>query len=720
MSLYSELRSLDQIPLTRLKGVGAALAGKLEKLGLESLQDLLFHLPIRYQDRTRIKPIGELRPGDEVVIQGRVRNCDLVHGRRRSLRCQIQDDTGSVSLRFFHFSAAQKNNLKPGIEIRCFGEARVGSGGLEFYHPEYRQLSDEEASPVAQNLTPIYPATEGITQPRIRGLCEQALDMMERQGGLKDWLPEVLQRRHQLMGLNEAVRYLHRPPVEADVYQLSEERHPAQRRLAFEELLAHHLSLLRLRHQHQSQGAPALVVNMGSMAVDNAAVDRSASDSTKGPVPLVEQFLAQLSFQLTGAQKRVYAEVARDLSQPLPMLRLVQGDVGSGKTVIAALAALQAIDCGYQAAVMAPTEILAEQHFLNFTSWFEPLGLQVDWLAGKLKGKKRIMALERIAGGEAQVVVGTHALFQQDVKFSHLALVVVDEQHRFGVHQRLALREKGSQQGRLPHQLIMTATPIPRTLTMSAYADLDCSIIDELPAGRSPVNTALISDQRRQEVISRVRVACGEGRQAYWVCTLIDESEVLECQAAEATAEELTRMLPELRIGLVHGRLKAAEKAEIMAAFKAHQLDLLVATTVIEVGVDVPNASLMIIENPERLGLAQLHQLRGRVGRGMVASHCVLMYHAPLSQQGQERLRVMRETTDGFRIAEKDLEIRGPGEVLGTRQTGMMQFRVANLERDADLLTQVKAIAGQMDSAPENCDAIIRRWLGRGEQYGGV
>ena len=730
MTSYSELRSLDQIPLTRLKGVGAALAAKLEKLGLENLQDLLFHLPMRYQDRTRIKAIGELRPGDEVVVQGRIRNCELVHGRRRSLRCRIQDDTGSVSLRFFHFSAAQKNNLQPGIEIRCFGEARVGSGGLEFYHPEYRQLSDEEDSPVAQNLTPIYPATEGITQPRIRGLCEQALDIMERQGGLKDWLPEDLQHRNHLMGLNEAVLYLHRPPVEADIYQLSEERHPAQRRLAFEELLAHNLSLLRLRHQHQKQGAPALVVNMGRKVVDREVVDifskdRSSKhdvvrDDTNVSGQLTDQFLALLPFQLTKAQRRVYSEVSRDLSQPLPMLRLVQGDVGSGKTVIAALAALQAIDCGYQAAVMAPTEILAEQHFLNFTSWFEPLGLQVDWLAGKLKGKKRTMALERIANGEAQVVIGTHALFQQDVNFSHLAMVVVDEQHRFGVHQRLALREKGRQEGRLPHQLIMTATPIPRTLTMSAYADLDCSIIDELPAGRSPVNTVLISDQRRQEVISRVKAACGEGRQAYWVCTLIDESEVLECQAAEATATELTMMLPELRIGLVHGRLKAAEKAERMAAFKAHELDLLVATTVIEVGVDVPNASLMIIENPERLGLAQLHQLRGRVGRGTVASHCVLMYHAPLSQQGQERLRVMRETTDGFKIAEKDLEIRGPGEVLGTRQTGMMQFRVANLERDADLLTQVKAVAGQMEAAPESCDAIIRRWLGRGEEYGGV
>ncbi len=566
MTSSTPLRSLDQIPVIRLKGVGAALAGKLEKLGLESLQDLLFHLPMRYQDRTRVKPMAELRPGDQVVIQGSVQSCDLVMGRRRSLRCRIKDHSGSVTLRFFHFSAAQKNSLKPGVELRCFGEARTGSSGLEFYHPEYRQLSDAEPPPVEENFTPIYPSTEGITQPRIRNLCMQALEIMELQGGLSEWLPSSFLTRYQFMSLNDAVSYLHRPPVEADLHQLSEERHPAQRRLAFEELLAHHLSLLRMRHQHQSHGAPTL-----------------AKESA-----LTQQFLQQLPFQLTGAQSRVAQEVCLDLSKPMPMLRLVQGDVGSGKTVIAALAALQAIGSGYQAAVMAPTEILAEQHYLNFCGWLEPMGVKVDWLAGKLKGKKREQALQRIGSGEAQVIVGTHALFQDDVSFSNLGLVVVDEQHRFGVHQRLALREKGRFDGGLPHQLIMTATPIPRTLTMSVYADLDCSIIDELPAGRIPVNTVLISDQRREEVVQRVRIACAEGRQAYWVCTLIEESEALECQAAEVTAEELTALLPELRIALIHGRMKPAEKAAVMAAFKAHELDLLVATTVIEVGVDVP------------------------------------------------------------------------------------------------------------------------------------
>ncbi|WP_421868406.1 ATP-dependent DNA helicase RecG [Motiliproteus sp.] len=692
------LRTLDQISVSRLKGVGAAMQQKLEKLGLESLQDLLFHLPIRYQDRTRVVPIGQLRPGDEAVIQGQLISCDVQMGRRRSLRCKLRDASGGVTLRFFHFSAAQKNNLKPGMTLRCFGEARVGSSGLELYHPEYRAVDDEAFEPTEQQLTPIYPATEGLTQPRIRGLCEQALAIMEQQGGLPEWLPASLHQQFDLSDLTSAVRYLHHPPVGTDLLQLSESRHPAQRRLAFEELLAHQLSLVRLRRQQQQHAAPGLPPG-GT---------------------LTQQFLAQLPFRLTAAQHRVWQEVASDLSQPLPMLRLVQGDVGSGKTVVAALAALQAIEASYQAAVMAPTEILAEQHMLNFSNWLEPLGIQLDWLAGRLKGKKRSEALARIADGTARVVVGTHALFQDEVQFHNLGAVVVDEQHRFGVHQRLALREKGRASGLVPHQLIMTATPIPRTLTMSAYADLDCSVIDELPPGRTPVNTVLIADERRADVVERVRAACREGRQAYWVCTLIEESEVLECQAAEVTAQELTEALPELRIGLVHGRMKATEKAAVMDAFKTRELDLLVATTVIEVGVDVPNASLMIIENPERLGLAQLHQLRGRVGRGSVASHCVLMYHKPLSQQGRERLQVMRETNDGFRIAEKDLELRGPGEVLGTRQTGMMQFRIADLERDADLLEGVKTAAAQIESLPQNCDGIIRRWLAQGEQYGNV
>lgn len=689
-----DLSSLASQPVTVLKGVGAALAQKLQKLDILTLQDLLFHLPSRYQDRTRIMPIGSLRPGDEGVVEGEIKVADIVMGRRRSLVCRLQDGTGTITLRFFHFSAAQKNNLKPGTRLRCFGEIRTGASGLEIYHPEYRRVDEDVVTPVEESLTPIYPTTEGLNQGRFRALTDGALEYL-KSGSLTELIPDHLRQQWQLPPLNDAISYLHRPPVDADQEQLLDGYHPAQRRLAFEELLAHHLSLLKLRNRTRQQGAPLL----------------------QGTERYTQPFLQQLPFPLTGAQQRVSAEIAADLSQPFPMLRLVQGDVGSGKTVVAALAALQAVEGGFQAAVMAPTEILAEQHFINFTAWLEPLGLNVAWLAGKLKGKKRQLQLDAIVSGEAQVVVGTHALFQDEVSFANLGLVVVDEQHRFGVHQRLALREKGRTDLRAPHQLIMTATPIPRTLTMSAYADLDCSVIDELPPGRTPVVTVVISDQRRADVVQRVRDACVQGRQVYWVCTLIEESEALQCQAAEVTAEELKEALPELRVGLVHGRMKPAEKAAIMGSYKAAEIDLLVATTVIEVGVDVPNASVMIIENPERLGLAQLHQLRGRVGRGSIESFCLLMYHAPLSQQGRERLGVMRETTDGFRIAEKDLELRGPGEVLGTRQTGMMAFRVADLQRDSDLLTRVKQVASQISADPQLTDAIIQRWLGRDEQY---
>ncbi|WP_286240882.1 ATP-dependent DNA helicase RecG [Neptuniibacter halophilus] len=689
--------ALAEIPVSELKGVGAALELKLHNLGIRTLQDLLFHLPLRYQDRTRILPIGSLRPGDECVIEGEVKLADISKGRRRSLLCRIQDGTGSLTLRFFHFSAAQKNNLRPGVRLRCFGEARAGANGLEIVHPEYRRVDSDELVPVEEHLTPVYPTTEGLHQNRLRSLTDQALEYLKR-GALQELVPESLRQGWQFPGLDDAMQYLHRPPVDANQPLLLEGMHPAQRRLAFEELMAHHLSLLKLRQKTREKGAPEL----------------------PGDGSLKRAFLDALPFPLTGAQSRVADEVAKDLSQAFPMLRLVQGDVGSGKTVVAALAAIQSVESGLQAAVMAPTEILAEQHYHNFSQWLEPLGVKVAWLAGKLKGKQRQAQLELIRSGEARVVVGTHALFQEEVVFSDLGLVVIDEQHRFGVHQRLSLREKGRNGKLAPHQLIMTATPIPRTLTMSAYADLDCSVIDELPPGRTPVSTVVIADSRRDQVIERVRSACAEKRQVYWVCTLIEESEALQCQAAEVTEQQLAEALPELRIGLVHGRMKPAEKAEVMGRFKAAELDLLVATTVIEVGVDVPNASVMIIENPERLGLAQLHQLRGRVGRGSVESFCVLMYHAPLSNQGRQRLAVMRETTDGFRIAEKDLELRGPGEVLGTRQTGVMQFRMADLQRDSDLLTRVKTLAGQMQAWPDHAEALVERWLGRGEDYGNV
>ncbi|WP_258910625.1 ATP-dependent DNA helicase RecG [Pseudomonas putida] len=692
------MSELSKVPVTVLKGVGEAMAEKLAKVGLENLQDVLFHLPLRYQDRTRVVPIGQLRPGQDAVIEGVVSGADVTMGKRRSLVVRLGDGTGVLSLRFYHFSNAQKEGLKRGTHLRCYGEARPGASGLEIYHPEYRALNgDEPPPPVEQTLTPIYPSTEGLTQQRLRLLCQQSLGLLGPRS-LPDWLPDELARDYQLAPLDDAIRYLHNPPADADLDELAEGQHWAQHRLAFEELLTHQLSQQRLRESLRSLRAPVL------------------PKATR----LQAQYLANLGFQPTGAQQRVANEIAYDLSQHEPMMRLVQGDVGAGKTVVAALAALQGLEAGYQVALMAPTEILAEQHFITFKRWLEPLGIEVAWLAGKLKGKARASALEQIANG-APMVVGTHALFQEEVKFKHLALAIIDEQHRFGVQQRLALRKKGVAGELCPHQLIMTATPIPRTLAMSAYADLDTSVLDELPPGRTPVNTVLVADSRRFEVVERVRAACAEGRQAYWVCTLIEESEELTCQAAESTYEELGSALGELRVGLIHGRMKPAEKAEIMAQFKAGELQLLVATTVIEVGVDVPNASLMIIENPERLGLAQLHQLRGRVGRGSAVSHCVLLYHPPLSQIGRERLGIMRETNDGFIIAEKDLELRGPGEMLGTRQTGLLQFKVADLMRDADLLPAVRDAAQALVARwPNHVSPLLDRWLRHGQQYGQV
>lgn len=688
---------LVDTPVTCLKGIGPAMAEKLAKVGLENLQDVLFHLPSRYQDRTKITPIGALQPGQDAVVVGTVAAADVVMGRRRSLLVRLQDSTGGLSLRFYHFSMAQKTALARGTLVRCYGEVRPGASGLEIYHPEYRVQQPDEPVMVAERLTAIYPTTEGLTQQRLRSLVEQALAYLSP-ASLPEWLPEDLRQHYNLGPLAEAVRYLHQPPPDANTWQLQEGEHWTQQRLAFEELLAHQLSMQRMREQMQAQQAPALPVAR----------------------TLPDKLLAGLGFQPTGAQRRVGEEISYDLQQNLPMLRLVQGDVGAGKTLVAALAALQAIEAGYQVALMAPTEILAEQHFINFSRWLAPLGIEVAWLAGKLKGKARTAALEHIAGG-TPMVVGTHALFQAEVQFHNLALAIIDEQHRFGVQQRLALREKGINGQLSPHQLIMTATPIPRTLAMSAYADLDTSILDELPPGRTPVNTVVLADSRRAEVVERVRAACLQGRQAYWVCTLIEESEELTCQAAQTTFEDLQLALGELRVGLVHGRMKPVEKADIMQQFKNNELQLLVATTVIEVGVDVPNASLMIIENPERLGLAQLHQLRGRVGRGSTASHCVLLYHAPLSQIGRERLAIMRDTSDGFIIAEKDLELRGPGEMLGTRQTGLLQFKVADLMRDSHLLPAVRDAALQLlEEHPQHVSPLLDRWLRHGQQYAQV
>ncbi|WP_372782907.1 ATP-dependent DNA helicase RecG [Litorivivens sp.] len=688
------MTDLQAIAIEQLKGVGPRLRERLNNYGVYSAQDLLFHLPLRYQDRTRITPIGGLQLGVDAVIEGEVKVADITFGKRRSLLCKLQDGTGLISLRFFHFSAAQKKQLQPGTRLRCYGEPRRGGAGLEIYHPEYQLLDEQHPAELDDRLTPVYPTTEGIGQSVWRKLCLQALTLLENHK------PQELLSEHPLarFPLSDALHFLHHPPPKARLSLLREGLHPAQRRLAFEELLAHNLAMLKTRQQTQQRGA----------------VPMPAS------VQLQRAFLQQLGFQLTNAQQRVCEEIAADLRLERPMLRLVQGDVGSGKTVVAAMAALQVIEQGFQVAVMAPTEILAEQHYLNFQQWFAPLGLETGWLVGKLKGKARQKSLATIANGEAQLVIGTHALFQEDVIYQRLGLAIIDEQHRFGVHQRLALTQKARPEDGHPHQLVMTATPIPRTLAMTAYADLDTSIIDELPPGRTPVNTVVIDNARRSQIIDRIAHVCAKGQQVYWVCTLIEESEALQAQAAEAVFENLQKALPNLQIALVHGRQKPQEKADIMAAFKAGTTQLLVATTVIEVGVDVPNASLMVIENAERLGLSQLHQLRGRVGRGALESHCVLLYQSPLSRTGRERLRALRESSDGFVIAEKDLMLRGPGEMLGTRQTGLMQFRIADLQRDGDLLEDVRQSAESVATDKRLSSALIDRWLGEKTNYAAV
>lgn len=686
-------QSLKQLPLTQLKGVGPALAQKLQQLGLVSLQDLIFHLPLRYEDRTQISSLGSLRVGSTAVVEGEVVASQVQYGRRRSLLVRIRDATGSLSLRFFYFSAALHKQLAAGTQVRCYGEARPGATGLEIYHPELKFLQAHNADlSLEANLTPVYPSTEGLAQNKLRQLVQQALVYLN-QHPPADLLPQEHPLSQTFPSLLATLNYLHQPPVDADLELLQQGLHPAQRRLALEELLAQQLAMLQLRQKSLRFAAPSLALPLN--------------------MQLEQQFLVSLPFQPTQAQQRVSQEIYADLAQPQPMLRLVQGDVGSGKTLVAALAALRALSCGYQAALMAPTELLAEQHFKVLSDWFTPLGKQVALLTGRIKGKARQQILAQLAAGQIDLLLGTHAIFQDEVKFAQLALVIIDEQHRFGVHQRLALREKGIQGELQPHQLVMTATPIPRTLAMSAYADLDVSVIDELPPGRQAITTLVMPSNRRPELIARVRQACLEGRQAYWVCTLIEESEVLECQAAEVTAQELTLALPEIKVGLVHGRLKAEEKAAVMQDFHDGTYQLLVATTVIEVGVDVPNASLMLIDNAERLGLAQLHQLRGRVGRGATASFCVLVYQPPLSEQGRKRLQVMRETTNGFVIAEQDLHIRGPGELLGTKQTGTLNLHLADLVRDQDLLLNLKPLAEHLlRTKPEQVQALLERWQG--------
>lgn len=686
-------------PVTQLSGIGPQVANKLQRVHVHTVQDVLFHLPHRYEDRTKVTDIGALLPNLSTVVIGQIELAQVVFGRRRSLLVRISDGTGSLTIRMFYFNRSQEKSFQRGLWVRCFGEVRRGAKGFEMIHPEYRVSAQEPEGGLDTKLTPVYPTTDGVSQLLWRKITDQALQYaLPKVAELVDpvCLPQELQGVYESSSLQQALQALHRPTAEADLDVMLQATGAAHQRLIVEELLAHHFSLRKSRAEREHEQAPALHMQ----------------------AELEQRFLTLLGFTLTNAQQRVVAETEADLQTTRPSMRLVQGDVGSGKTVVAALAMLQAVSSSVQTVLMAPTELLAEQHFKTLSAWFSDLGIEVGWLASKTPAKQKAQTMQALASGQLLVAVGTHALIQEAVDYHDLGLVVIDEQHRFGVEQRLALRSK-TPEGRVPHQLVMTATPIPRTLAMTFYADLDVSSIDELPPGRKTVETVVIPAQsRRQDVVERVRVACKKGRQVYWVCPLIDESEALEAQAATDTEQELKQALRGLRIGLVHGRLKPKEKEDVMARFREGSIDLLVATTVIEVGVDVPNASLMIIENAERMGLAQLHQLRGRVGRGSEQSYCILLYQTPLSQHAKQRLKTLRETNDGFVIAEKDLEIRGAGELLGTRQTGSISFKVADLIRDQHLLPLIEGCATQLLSrTPQRVEPLIDRWVGSKENY---
>ncbi len=679
-----------------LPGIGPALAAKLAKCGIHTIQDILFHLPYRYQDRTRITPIQDVRPNDWCVIAGRVCKTEINQGKRSILTCYVEDQTGIIKLQFFHFNKQQITALNHCAMIHVFGEARFFNNQITMTHPEYQLLGEEEPCHVNETLTPIYPTTQGLTQNRLRQIASIALKHCEQELRLLEWMSDEQLKSHHFYHLADAIALLHNPPPDISIQAIEQGHHPALKRLVFDELLAQRLSMQFARESRKAFHAHALPIEYD----------------------LCNRFIKSLPFSLTKAQVKVAQEISYDLMQTKPMLRLVQGDVGSGKTIIAALAALQAIAHGQQVAFMAPTDLLSEQHAKNLIHWLEPLGIKVLRLSGKMKTSERRIAYTALADNSCQLIIGTHALFQEEVIFSKLGLVIIDEQHRFGVEQRLLLQQKGQQNLLTPHQLLMTATPIPRTLSMTHFAHLDMSILDELPPGRIPVATAILGQNKRDAIIERLKIAIADGRQIYWVCTLIEESEKLQCMAATETAKQLQEQLSTAKIGLIHGRLKAIEKESTMAAFKSNQINLLVATTVIEVGVDVPNASLMIIENAERLGLSQLHQLRGRVGRGTALSHCILLYQHPLSQQSAERLKIMRATNDGFLIAEKDMELRGAGEVLGTRQTGYRQFKIADLQRDQSLLALLSPTAEQLvQYSPEIAYTITQRWLGNFEQF---
>ncbi|MES2128055.1 MAG: ATP-dependent DNA helicase RecG [Pseudomonadota bacterium] len=680
------------MPPSKAKAAPKSNESKLAKLGLHTDMDLVLHLPMRYEDETEVVLIRDacLRGGHVAQVEGIVTKNEITFRPRRQLLVTIADESGTLFLRFMNFYTSQVKQLAEGTRVRVRSELKHGFFGAEMVHPAYKVIN--EGAPLPTALTPVYPSGEGLSQAILRRAINDAMKRVD----WRDTLPAALLSKMRLSDFEPAVKLLHYPPQDIDEHALIERSHPAWTRMKFDELLAQQLSLKRAQVARRAKGAPLL----------------------KAIGTLSDAFLKALPFKLTGAQERVLKEIRADLRHGYPMQRLLQGDVGSGKTVVAALAAAQAIDSGYQAALMAPTEILADQHFRKIAGWLEPLGVKVAWLTGSLKKKDKVAATELVESGEAQLVIGTHAIIQDTVQFKKLGLVIVDEQHRFGVGQRLTLRNKGSS-GKTPHQLMMSATPIPRTLAMTYYADLEVSVIDELPPGRSPIVTRVVDQVRRDEVIERVHAAALEGRQVYWVCPLIEESEALQLQTATDTHAALAEALPDLKVGLVHGRLKPAEKQEVMDAFTANEVQVLVATTVIEVGVDVPNASLMVIEHAERFGLSQLHQLRGRVGRGSAASVCLLLYQGPLGGVAKQRLSTMRETTDGFEIARRDLEIRGPGEFLGARQSGQAMLRFADLETDQWLVEAARDVAHDLLHREESdtVDAHLARWLGGREEF---
>ncbi len=692
--------SILQRSVSELRGVGAQLAARLAKLHIKTLQDILLHLPYKYVDRTRIYPLNTVRVDDTVVIEAIIEKVTVIPKPKRNLVVKVCDAScgaaTSAEIKFFHFNFSQQEQLKPGKKIRCFGQARYGRNGIQFIHPEYRVIDPGTILPVEEYLTPIYSVVEGVSQKLIRNLVQQALTLLQPIQPSLDLLPAEVIRELQFPPFIDSLQQIHFPTPECYTKVLNDGFHPAQRRFAFEELLVQHLSLRQKRSKQRQELAYSIT----------------------GSDQLAQQLLARLPFSLTDAQKNVIATIKLDLAQTIPMLRLVQGDVGCGKTLVAVMAAIAAIESGLQVAFMTPTEILAEQHYRNIKQWCDPLGITVVSLTGKLSNSVKVNIQKQIQQNAVQLVVGTHALVQANVHFNKLGLVIIDEQHRFGVSQRFALHSKGVQAQRCAHQLILTATPIPRTLAMTFYADLDYSVIDELPPGRKPITTLVVNMDRRAEILQRISDLCATGQQVYWVCTLIEESELIDSTPAEKLCQELQQALPHLAIALVHGKLKSEVKEQIMQDFTQGEINLLVATTVIEVGVDVPNASLMVIENPERLGLAQLHQLRGRVGRGHAQSYCVLLYKRPLGQRALARLQFMRDSQDGFALAEFDLKLRGPGEVFGTKQSGLGNLQIADIMRDKDLLPTVNKVAEQMLTAyPASVPLLLQRWLREAVEY---